>query len=218
VAEDVLTDWRAAWRSGLVDDRLGTTLALLEQITIASVRDPGTACADAHRAGVQPRALVSAGYINFGFNVITRIADGVGVALPEAADLKNVARLLLAVGYRALAARPFASGRPDFGAPDPFRPLVDRLREAALRGRAALAPDLRQALYEGTASGRLGDFGQAVAEQAWTITRADVDALRREELGDDELFETTICSALGAATRRLAPLIETIRMSPAQSR
>jgi hypothetical protein len=164
---------------------------------------------EARSAGVADRALITAGYINFGFNTINRVAGGLGVRLPDAADLNAAARVLLTVGYRPLSGWPFGSACVDPEAVDPFAPLVEVLRAAALHGRAALSTNVRAALYEGNALGQLGEFERLVGERAETIAVADVDALRREAFSEDDIFEATICAALGAATRRLDRLLST---------
>jgi hypothetical protein len=210
-AQDVLGDWRAAWRAGVIDDRLGTMFDVLEQITLMATGHLNGSLARAHRAGVTRRALISAAYINFGFNVINRVADGVGVRLPKAASVDTAARLLLAVGYRPLAGRPFASVMVDSERSDPFEPFVDELCVGAVHGAAALDRHVREELYAGTASGPLGELGRAVGESAWTITASDTSTLHAQGFVDDQLFEAIICSALGAGRRRLDLLLRLMR-------
>jgi hypothetical protein len=118
---------------------------------------------------------------------------------------------LLIAGYRPLSGRPLAAAAIDETLPDPYEPHVAALRTAALARDAALAFDTRNALYEGTAAGRFGDYGRAVAERAWTITQRDVDELLADGVSEDEVFEAAICVALGAATRRLNPLLSAVR-------
>lgn len=166
---------------------------------------------DATRAGVQPSALLTAAYINFGFNIINRVADALGVTLERTADLSAAARWLLFIGYRPLSGKPFTRALFDPRLRDPYEPLVATLRTTALRGVGSLPFGIRKALYEDTAEGRVGEFGRAVAERAWTITPSDLDALLNEGTSEDEVFEATICAALGASTRRLDPFLRALR-------
>jgi len=210
VAQDILDDWRAAWRTGVIDDRLAATLTVIEEVTSGDGGCLEEQVADALTRGVPRRALLTAGYVNFGFNVINRVADAVGVRLEQAHDVKSAATLLLVIGYRPLAGCLTGSASLDARASDPFARSVNLLRTTALCRPAAVRPEIRRALYDGTAAGPLGDFGRAVAERAWAITGDDVSALIRRGFTDDELFETTICSALGAATRRLDRLLAAV--------
>ena len=171
--------------------------------------------ATAYRAGVDPRGLVSAGYINFGFNVINRVADGLGVMLPEAPDLKTAGALLLRIGYQPLAGVHWLPATRLADGLDPFEPLVATLRDRAVAGPGQLLRSHREDIYSGIAAGALGDFGRAVAERAWTITGENVDALRAQGAAEDTIFEAAICAALGASTRRLDALLGVLNGSAA---
>jgi alkylhydroperoxidase family enzyme len=64
---------------------------------------------------------------------------------------------------------------------------LDRLREAAARPTPpVMAPYLEK-----------------VRHRAYTITDADVDALRDAGLGEDEIFEATVAVAIAEGLRRL---------------
>ena len=204
---EVLADWREARHAGRLSDRLATTLGVLERATAADGATLEAAVAEALDAGVEPGALASAGYINLGFNVINRVADAVGVRLPDAPALRVTATVLLTLGYRPLSGRWFGLV-PRIGSEiDPFAPLVRELGDTVLTGPAALSTPARQALRDGTAAGPLGDFGRQVADRAWTVTAAGVGALRRGGHSDDEIFEAAIAAAVGAGMRRLTPLL-----------
>jgi hypothetical protein len=191
-----------------IGDRLATTLAVIESVTVVNTTDDlGARVATACRSGVDPRALVCAGYINFGFNVINRVADGLGVMLPGTPDLKTAATMLLRIGYRPLAGVRWIPTMRLAAGLDPFEPLVATLRDRAVAGPGRLDRSQRVNLYEGTAAGALGDFGRAVAERAWTITRKDTDAQRGLGAVEDSIFEATICAAVGASMRRLDRLM-----------
>jgi hypothetical protein len=202
---EILSDWRRAWHVGTVSEQLGRTLAILEHLTKPDPRtDIRTLVENAIGTGVRPAALLSAGYVNFGFNVINRVADGLGAGLPDRADWPRAAAILLRLGYRPLSGELLAfSGRHarNIGS------LVDALRKIALVGPARLDADTREALYLGNAHGVLGIFGRKVSDRAPTITNADIEELSRTGVSEDEIFEATICAALGSATRLLTPLL-----------
>jgi alkylhydroperoxidase/carboxymuconolactone decarboxylase family protein YurZ len=42
-----------------------------------------------------------------------------------------------------------------------------------------------------------------VARHAWKVTRGDVAAAKTAGVSEDEIFELTVCAALGQATRQL---------------
>jgi len=62
----------------------------------------------------------------------------------------------------------------------------------------------RRAAYENSGvNPRARDLMNKVVRQAWTVTDDDVRATRVAGLSEDEIFELTICAALGQATRQL---------------
>ena len=66
---------------------------------------------------------------------------------------------------------------------------IDELRDLAA---AAPAPPAAMAPYL-----------DKVRERAYTVTDADVDALRDAGLSEDEVFEHTVAAAIGEGLRRL---------------
>lgn len=88
---------------------------------------------------------------------------------------------------------------------------VERLRKAAieraLHGPGNLRGDARRAAYENTEGGGLPGAGRAlvekVAQHAWKVTDADVEAAQRAGMTDDEIFELVVCASYGEATRQL---------------
>jgi hypothetical protein len=196
-----------AQRRGAIDQRLATTLALLECATIGPADTPQRLVCDAVRAGVAAHALMSAAYINFGFNVINRVADSLGAALPDRAKVGLAAALLLRIGYWPLSGFHMRTPAVIARGHDPFAPLVGDLRRTLLRAPGSLSPAVRETIYSGVADGPLGDFGRVVAERAPAITHAHIDALRRDGYSDDHIFEATTCASVGAATWRLDRLL-----------
>ena len=175
-------------------ERLAAASALVESLTTAGAPQVKGAVALARDVGVEPRALLGAGYINFGFNVINRIADGLGVALPESPDLNRAASLLLNIGYRPFSGRPFAR-LPQ--RPEALGQGVAQIALTAVHGPGVLEAEVRQALFAGTAHGALGQFGRAVAERASTLARADLEALRQDGYGEDEILRSRRVRRLG---------------------
>ena len=106
--------------------------------------------------------------------------------------------------------------------------LVRRLREAVLGRTGVTHPALRQAVEaraamlggrSGTAAGvpvELSSFVDKVARCAYTVTDADVQALREAGYSEDAIFEVAASATLGAATARLerglAALAKTLSM------
>jgi hypothetical protein len=78
--------------------------------------------------------------------------------------------------------------------------VIDRaVRGPGMSGRAA-----RQAAFENTGvHPRARDLLDKVVRQAWTVTDEDVTATKAAGLSEDEIFELTICAALGQAKRQL---------------
>lgn len=195
----MLTDWRQATREGLISSRLAAALAVVECLTSGRVADLPAAIDNATKASVEPHALRSAAYVNFGFNVINRVADALGVALPEAPDLHKSSRLLLSVGYRPLSGTLFATDRHAWRR-SPGE-VVDLLNTTAVRGPGQLSSAVRLGLFDGIGTGDLAQFGRTVADCAWTVRADAVEKLKRAGYLEDEIFEAVICAALGAASR-----------------
>ncbi len=83
-----------------------------------------------------------------------------------------------------------------------------RLREVvvcrAVNGPGVASPAARRAAFENQA-GAGGETAliDKVVRHAWKVTDEDVAATRAAGLREDEVFELTVCAALGAATRQL---------------
>ena len=83
-----------------------------------------------------------------------------------------------------------------------------RLREAVVRqaldGPGHATPEARRAAFDNRdvppAAAALVD---TVARHAWKMTDRHVEDARRGGLSEDEVFELTVCAALGQATRQL---------------
>lgn len=76
--------------------------------------------------------------------------------------------------------------------------------ERAVDGAGVMAPEARRAAFENRGvDERVRALVDRVARNAWKVTAADVQAAARAGASDDEIFELTICAALGQATRQL---------------
>jgi alkylhydroperoxidase family enzyme len=89
------------------------------------------------------------------------------------------------------------------------REAVERVAEAILETPGEADLELREAVAA-YAAGRSADipddlrpYVDKVAQHAYKVTDADVDALRAAGYTEDAIFELTLAAALGAAQARL---------------
>ena len=95
ITQAVLNDFTHA----PVDARLGAMLHFLKKVTLEPDSlgvDDGAAL---RRAGVSQRAATDALMVAFCFNLVTRVADSFGWAVPDQAAFESSARYLLKTGY-----------------------------------------------------------------------------------------------------------------------
>jgi hypothetical protein len=83
-----------------------------------------------------------------------------------------------------------------------------RLREAVvatvLRGPGVSSAADRQAAFDNRGvDPRAGALVDKISRCAWTVTDADVAAVKAAGVGEDEIFELAVAAALGQATRQL---------------
>lgn len=82
--------------------------------------------------------------------------------------------------------------------------LRDRVIERAVRGPGMTGSAARRAAFENSGvNPRARDLISKVVRQAWAVTDDDVRATKVAGLSEDEIFELTICAALGQAARQL---------------
>jgi hypothetical protein len=74
--------------------------------------------------------------------------------------------------------------------------------ERVLRGPGATSPELRQAVASGAPPVELAALVDKLRGAAWTVTDADLDALRGT-YDEDALFELVVATSIGAAEARL---------------
>ena len=83
-------------------------------------------------------------------------------------------------------------------------PYRQRVVERALRGPGLASTSARQAAFDNQdVDPRAAGLVDAVARHAWRIEDDDVAVPRAKGMSEDEIFELTICAALGQATRQL---------------
>lgn len=83
-----------------------------------------------------------------------------------------------------------------------FSTHVARLEHALFESPGASTPEQRREAAQATGHESLGSYARQVEQAASKVTAEQVEALRAT-LGDDAMFELTICAAHGAAKRRL---------------
>jgi len=87
---------------------------------------------------------------------------------------------------------------------DRHAPKVEALRERILKGPGHLDSSIRVAAAQGgKLPAELDGYVGKVADHSYAITDLDVDGLRRAGYTEDQIFELTLSSALGAGLGRL---------------
>ncbi len=69
----------------------------------------------------------------------------------------------------------------------------------------------RLAAAAGPAPAAMDAYLAKVHERAYTVTDGDVEALKRDGVGEDEIFEQTVSAALAEGLRRLDRAEDVIR-------
>jgi hypothetical protein len=94
---------------------------------------------------------------------------------------------------------------------------IDRFAEAILQTPGEADLELRAAV-EAFAAGRAAElpddlrpYVEKVARRAYTVTDADMDALRQAGYSEDAVFELTLAAALGAAQARWSAGLDAMR-------
>ena len=82
--------------------------------------------------------------------------------------------------------------------------LVAAMRRSVVDGEGFTDPALRRAAASGGELPELlAAYVHKVRDESYRITDADIAALRGSGYGEEEIFEITIATAVGAASRRL---------------
>lgn len=84
------------------------------------------------------------------------------------------------------------------------RHLRERVVERALYGPGRAAENARRAAFENSGvDERARLLVGKIARHAWKVTGQDVAATKSAGVSEDEIFELSVCAALGQATRQL---------------
>jgi hypothetical protein len=84
------------------------------------------------------------------------------------------------------------------------RRLREIVVEGVLDGPGVASHAARRAAFENRlGSGPAAALIDKVTRHAWKVTDEDVDAAKLAGVREDEIFELTVCAALGASTRQL---------------
>lgn len=90
---------KADWRTAPVSERLRAALAFIEKQTLRPDELTAADAEAAYAAGVSPQALRDAAQVSALFNMIVRLADSFGWAVPEWDRLMQRAPAMLEGGY-----------------------------------------------------------------------------------------------------------------------
>jgi len=91
------------------------------------------------------------------------------------------------------------------------------LKESVLVGSGTLDVRIRNAGGAGeNISGAIGNYVKKVAHRDYQGLDEDITALHQEGYSDDQIFEATVSSALGASIHRLDLALSALRTSSAQ--
>lgn len=77
------------------------------------------------------------------------------------------------------------------------------LRAAVLDGPGVTDRGLRRAAASGTAPGVWAGYVRSVREASYRVSEEDIAALKAAGMGEEEIFEITVATAVGAAFDRL---------------
>ena len=77
------------------------------------------------------------------------------------------------------------------------------LRAAALDGPGVTDLDLRRAGAGAPAPGEWADYVRSVRETSYRVSEEDITALKAAGIDEEEIFEITVATAVGAAFDRL---------------
>ena len=184
--------------------KLEVALHLIESLTLRPIQFGGAACEPLRRAGASQREIEEVILICCGFHIINRVADAFDFAVPAPGAFAAGAEFLRTYGYRMASGVWLrrAERRPD--ALDARQAAARKLLDAALSAPGRLDQAARAAIFHGAAPGwPLELYCAKVRHHAPDVTDADVAALRAAGYSEDQVFEATICAALGAGFARL---------------
>ena len=92
---------------------------------------------------------------------------------------------------------------------DRFASLRQATASAVFDGDGETSSELRRAVAAGEAPPNLAQLLQKIRSRAYTVTDADIDALRGQ-YSEDQLFELILAATFGAASERLAAALRAL--------
>jgi alkylhydroperoxidase family enzyme len=222
VTHAVLTNWRTA----PITRELRSTLGMIEKLTLTPDRFRSEDVAVLRAEGLPDQAIADAIYICVGFNIVTRVADALGVSIPSPKVFVRGVKFSLIMGYKMLSGLPsggigsrhtdrMKAGDTQTGntaVDDPYSSQVKQFKEAVFFRSGALDPAVRVAA---SLAARLPDaldpYVKKVARYAYEVTDEDIAALRHAGYSEDQIFEVTVSAALGAGLVRLEAGLSALR-------
>jgi alkylhydroperoxidase family enzyme len=210
LTQAILSDWRTA----AINEKLRAMLGFLNKLALSPNEVGLEDIAELRAASVTDQAITDAIYICAIFNIITRVADALGLKVPPAAVFKRCAKFLSKFGYKLLSGVWFERRgnseeeenytTRDNLIGDPYISSFQQMREAVLSAPGELDPAVRKAaIRREEIPGILGSYVKQVAERAWAVSDEDIAALREAGYTEDQIFEATVSAALGAGLARL---------------
>ena len=84
--------------------------------------------------------------------------------------------------------------------------MIRRLVDSVIGGPGHALPEVRRAAFEGNSEAlpeTLRSYVTKIEKHAYKIVDRDIENLRAAGYDDDQIFEITICTAVGAGFERL---------------
>ena len=187
-----------------LDSRVASTLKFIEKLT----RDPcgvtTTDLAPLRESGVSEEAVLDAVVICAGFNVIVRVAHALGFAMAEPDELRKGAKFLLRFGYSICSGVWLRMPLRYHGCSlQRYRAAFDELERRVLESPGSLPIEIRRSVSRGKGIAEpLCGYALKVLRDARLVRDTDIALLRQARYSEDQIFEATICAALGAGLIR----------------
>jgi alkylhydroperoxidase family enzyme len=175
-----------------LDEPLRATLRMLRRLTrerTLTAHDVQTALA----VSVSREQIESALAVCFTFNTVDRLSRTFGYVVPSQKAFNAGAKFLLKRGYRAGQKNVMSS----------FAAARDALVFRILEGDGMASHALRRAAFDNRGLPEpLATLGDKIVKHTHRVTDDNITAALSSGLTEDQLFEFTVCAAVGEATRQ----------------